>query len=64
MIFFTVYALSIIPLLVPQDGPIAAKGLCKGEGIAIYSGVFGISRYRGYRTRLDRKSRDSGTLSI
>ena len=49
----------------PQKGPIAAKRLCKeGEGgvIAIYLGIFGVSRWRGDRTRLDCKCEDSGPL--
>ena len=50
----------------PNKGPVATKGLCEGGGIAFYLGVFGVSRFGGGgggdRTRLDRKSRDSGTL--
>ena len=52
------------PTFALQKGPIAAKGLCQGGHVASYLGVFGISRYRWYRTRLDRKLRDTGSLSV
>ena len=51
-------------LLVRQKGPIASKGLCKGGSIAFVWASPGIAPSGGYRTRLDRKSRDSGRLSF
>ena len=52
------------PFWHPKD-PIAAQGLCKRGGNALYYlGLFEVSNYRGNRKRLDRKSRDSGPLSV
>ena len=51
-------------VLVHRKGLSQQRGSARNWGIAFCSGVFGVSRYRGYRMRLDRKSRDSGTPSF
>ena len=59
-----------LSLLHPISGPPPNKAILQPrasarEGVLhFYSGVSGVSNYRGYRTRLDRKLRDSGTPSF
>ena len=52
-----------VPFSSQPKGPIAEKLLCKG-GIAVCSGVFGVSRFTGDRTTLDRQSQDSGPIRL
>ena len=41
----------LYPSLPSKRAPWQRKGLYKGGGVTFYSGVFGVSCFRGYRTR-------------